>query len=155
MRTRGAKIGAQISDDEAETKWAECPQCEHQGWMGTAYCPQFKDQGMNHSLPGPRNRWKETGGSWTSRLARGLRQLTRSKKTGNKLPPVGQRCLVLRGEEGHDLGQPAIITMQTRARVWVAYLDSKGRKVSKVKVPSSLMLLEDGLDIVRDEDGFV
>jgi hypothetical protein len=110
---------------------------------------------MFHSLPGPRNRMKEIGGSWTSWLARGLWQLTQSKKAGNELPPVGQRCLVLQGIEGHDLGQPAIISMQTRARVHVAYLDSKGRQVSQVKVPSSLMLLEDGLEIVRDEDGFI
>jgi hypothetical protein len=93
MRTRGAEISTQISDDEAETEWAECPQCEHQGWMGT-YCPRSaRIREWFHSLPGPRNRVKETGGSWTSRLARGLRQLTRSKKAGNELPPVGQRCL--------------------------------------------------------------
>jgi hypothetical protein len=66
MRTLGAKIGAQVSDDEeAETEWAECLQCEHQGWMGT-YCPQCEDQGMIHSLPCPRNPVKETGDSWTS-----------------------------------------------------------------------------------------
>jgi hypothetical protein len=49
MRTRGAERGAQISDDETEAEWAECPQCEHEGWMGT-YCPQCEDQGMIHSF---------------------------------------------------------------------------------------------------------
>jgi hypothetical protein len=154
MRTRGAERGAQISDDETEAEWAECPQCEHEGWMGT-YCPQCEDQGMIHSVSGPVNRSKKTGDRWTSRLARGLRQLTRSQRAGNELPPVGQECLILRGVDGHDLGQAAIITQQTRARVRVTYVDSNGRPASKLKVPSSLMLLEDGLTVARDEHGFV
>ncbi len=69
MRTRGAERGAQISDDETEAEWAEFPQCEHEGWMGT-YCPQCEDQGMIHSVPGPVSRSKETGNRWTSQLAR-------------------------------------------------------------------------------------
>jgi hypothetical protein len=133
---------------------AECPQCEHQGWIGT-YCSRCEDQGMIRSLPGHRNHVKGTSGGWASRLAQGLRQLTWNKRAGNELPPIGQRCLVLRGVEGQDLGQLAIVTMQTRARVHVAYLDLKGQQVSKLKVPNSLMLLEDGLEIIRDEDGFV
>ena len=116
--------------------------------MGT-YCPQCEEQGMIHSLPGPQNCMTEACSSWTSWLARGLRQLSWSKKAGKELPPVGQRCLVVRGKEGHDLGQTAIVAMQTRARVGVAYLDLKGF------VPSLLMLLEDGLEVGRDEDGSV
>jgi hypothetical protein len=60
MRTRGAEIGAQISDDKTEAEWAECPQCEHQGWMGT-YCLQCEDQGMIHFVAVSTNHRKETG----------------------------------------------------------------------------------------------
>ena len=154
MRTRGADIGAQVSDDETEAEWAECSQCEHQGWMGT-YCPQWEDQGMIHSLPCPTNHKKETGNRWPVRLARALRQLTQSRKAGSQLPPIGQGCLILRGVEGHDLGQAAVIVSQTTAGVRVAFVDSNGRQVSKLKVPSSLMPMEDGLEVVQDIDGYV
>jgi hypothetical protein len=117
MRTWSAEIGAHISDDETEAEWAECPQCEHQGWMGT-YCPQWEDQGMTHSVAGPTNHRKENGNRWPVRLASALRQLTRSRKAaGSQLPPIGQGCLILRGVEGHDLGQAAVIVSQTKVRV--------------------------------------
>ena len=154
MRTRGAERGAQVSEDETEAEWAECSQCAHQGWMGT-YCPQCEDQRMTHSIPGPRKRIRGANGKWKERLARGLQRLTRSRKAGNELPSVGQGCLVLRGVEGHDLGQPAIVTMQTKARVRILYIGADGRPASKLKQPSSLILVEDGLEMVQDEHGFV
>jgi hypothetical protein len=56
MRTQGAKISAQVSNEEMEAKWAKCPQCQHEGWMGT-YCLPCKDQGM---IQGPVNHSKDT-----------------------------------------------------------------------------------------------
>jgi hypothetical protein len=150
----GGEIGTQISDDETEADLAECLQCKHQGWIGT-YCPQCKkDQGMIHSVAGPTNQRKETGNRWTLRLARALRQLTRSRKAGSQLPPIGQGCLNLRGIEGHDLGQAAVIITRTKAGVRVFFVDSNGRQVSDLKVPSSLMLMEDGLEVVQDMEGY-
>jgi hypothetical protein len=154
MRTRGAAISVQVSEDETETEWAECSQCDHRGWMGT-YCPQCEDQGMIHSLPIRENCSKKTRNSWASRLSRGLQRLTRIQKAGNELPSVGQECLIMRGVDGQDLGQSAIVTLQTKARVRVTYVDANGRSTSKLKAPSSLILLENGLAVVRDEQGFV
>jgi hypothetical protein len=84
-----------------------------------------------------------------------LQQLSRVDKAGSELPQIGQPCLILRGVEGKDLGQQAIITTQTKARVEVSFRAQSGRQVTKLKHPSSLILLEDGLEVVQDERGFV
>jgi hypothetical protein len=76
-------------------------------------------------------------------------------KAGSELPQIGQPCLILRGVEGKDLGQQAIITTQTKARVEVSFRAQSGRQMTKLKHPSSLILLEDGLEVVQDERGFV
>jgi hypothetical protein len=57
--------------------------------------------------------------------------------------------------DGHDLGQAMIVMLQTKAQVRVTYLDMTGQWALKLKVPSSLMLLEEGLAIVPDEQGFL
>jgi hypothetical protein len=68
---------------------------------------------------------------------------------------VGQVCLILHGVEGRDLGQQAVVTARTKARVRVAYRERNGRQGEKLKHPNSLVLLEDGLEMSQDERGFV
>jgi hypothetical protein len=79
----------------------------------------------------------------------------RVNKVGNSLPERGQCCLVLRGEEKKDLGQEAVVTKQTAARVQISYRDVNGRQATQVKHPASLVLLEEGLQMVQDANGFV
>jgi hypothetical protein len=76
-------------------------------------------------------------------------------KAGNNLPERGQQCLVLRGEEKKDLGQEAVVTKLTAARVHIAYRDANGQQATRVKHPASLVLLDDGLHVVQDPMGFV
>jgi hypothetical protein len=64
-------------------------------------------------------------------------------------------CSILHGVEGQDLGQQAVVTSQTNARVRVAYRERNGRQGEKLKHPNSLVLLEDGLAISQDKQGFV
>jgi hypothetical protein len=155
MTTPVRTVPSYISDDESDANVAACPQCEQHGWIGT-YCSRCEDQGMTHSVPiavrladgGQRDSWK-------MRLAGRLRRLTRVGRAGSELPPVGQACLILHGVEGRDLGQQAVVTAQTKARVRVAYQERNGRRGEKLKHPNSLVLLEDGLEIAQDEQGFV
>jgi hypothetical protein len=137
MTTPVRTVPSYISDDESDANVAACPQCEQHGWIGT-YCSRCEDQGMTHSVPiavrladgGQRDSWKV-------RLAGRLRRLTRVGRAGSELPPVGQACLILHGVEG------------------VAYQERNGRRGEKLKHPNSLVLLEDGLEIAQDEQGFV
>jgi hypothetical protein len=147
-----------ISDDESDANYAACPQCEQHGWIGT-YCSRCEDQGMTYSVPiavrrAGKQRY-EPRASWGARMVARLRNLTRVGKAGSELPQVGQVCLVLHGIEGRDLGQQAVVTSHTRARVRIAYRDQDGRQVEKLKHPNALVLLEDGLGMAQDERGFV
>ena len=147
-----------ISDDESYANYAACPQCEQHGWIGT-YCSRCEDQGMTYSVPiavirAGKQRY-EPRASWGARMVSRLRNLTRVGKAGSELPQVGQVCLVLHGIEGRDLGQQAVVTSHTRARVQIAYRDQDGRQVEKLKHPNLLVLLEDGLGMAQDEQGFV
>jgi hypothetical protein len=120
----GAEIGAHISDDETEAEWTECPQCVQASRLDRDLLSAVQGSGNDlFRVAGPTNHRNETGNRWTVRLARALRQLTQSRKAGSQLPLIGQGCLILRGLEGHDLGQAAVIILQTKARVRVAFVD--------------------------------
>jgi hypothetical protein len=110
---------------------------------------------MTYSIPLVRGREEETTGNWRARLTARVRRMVRIGKAGNELPRKGQVCLVLRGVEGRDLGQQAVVTEQTKSRVRIAYREQDGRHGSKLKNPGSLVLLENGLEMSRDEHGFV
>jgi hypothetical protein len=154
MTTPVSTTTSYISDDDSDANIAACPQCDQHGWVGT-YCLRCEDQGMTHSVPIGRQPKNERQRGWRTRMTTRLRRLARVGKAGSELPQIGQPCLILRGVEGKDLGQQAIITTQTKARVEVSFRAQSGRQMTKLKHPSSLILLEDGLEVVQDERGFV
>ncbi len=154
MTTPASLTTTYISDDDSDANIAACPQCERHGWIGT-YCSRCEDQGMTYTVPIPTRRPSEQRLSWRSRLAQNVLRLARVGRAGSELPPVGQVCLILHGVEGRDLGQQAVVTAQTKARVRVAYRKRNGRQGEKLKHPNSLVLLEDGLEMSQDERGFV
>ncbi len=131
---------SQIAGDEGEAADAAWPEWEQSGWIGT-YCSRCEDQGMTYSVPiavrrAGKQRY-EPRASWGARMVSRLRNLTRVGKAGSELPQVGQVCLVLHGIEGRDLGQQAVVTSHTRARVRIAYQDQDGRQLEKLKHPNS------------------
>jgi hypothetical protein len=157
--------GAPISDDDDDDgEWdnvGECSHCQHQGITGTL-CTLCEDYGFIHESVGVRRRWQEqrqrtrlVARTWQQRVAAGVLRLMRVGKAGNNLPERGQHCLVLRGEERKDLGQEAVVTKLTAARVHIAYHDANGQQATRVKHPASLVLLDDGLHVVQDPMGFV
>ncbi len=81
--------------------------------------------------------------------------LVRIGKAGDELPEVGQVCLVLRGDERKDVGQECVVTKQSAARVHVSFRDANGRQATRLKHPTPLVLLEDGLHLVQDARGCV
>jgi hypothetical protein len=153
-----------VSDDEDDGEWddvGECSNCQHQGITGTR-CPVCEDTGFIHESVGVRQVWQArlrqeqgTTRTWRERMTRGIQRLVRVGRAGNALPEVGQSCLVLRGDEKKDLGQEAVVTKKSAARVHISYRDSNGRQATRLKHPGSLVLLEDGLHVTQDADGCV
>ena len=143
-----------VSDDENDAERAGCPQCEQLGWVG-AYCTRCEDQGMTYSVPIQRGAVEEPNRGWRARMTMRFRRLTRIERADNEMPELGQVCLILIGVEGRDLGQQAVVTARTKVRVHVAYREQNGRRGTKLKHPSSLILLENGLEMTQDEQGFV
>jgi hypothetical protein len=92
---------------------------------------------------------------WGTQLPANILQLTRVKKAGNKMPGVGQGCLIIKGAERQDVGQDAVVTKQTKAMVCVTYLDKNGQQACKMKHPGLLILLGDGVHVMQDDDGLV
>ena len=154
MTTPVALTTSYISDHESDADVAACPQCEHHGWIGT-YCSHCEDQGMTYSVPISTRRTTGRHRSWRARFAKNVLRLARVGRAGSELPHIGQVCLILHGVEGRDQGQQAVVTAQTKARVWVAYRERNGRQGEKLKHPNSLVLLEEGLGISQDKRGFV
>jgi L-fucose isomerase-like protein len=67
---------------------------------------------------------------------------------------IGDHCVILVGKTGQDIGQQGLITEIKPVMVEVEYRDGRSRKmVVKNKRPSSLLMLEEGLEIVRDKKG--
>jgi hypothetical protein len=83
-----------------------------------------------------------------------LAQFVRLRPNGNVRPKIGQTCLIMRGKAGVDEGQVGIISDTTAAMVWVTFLsDQRGKQSSKLKRPSSLMMLDPSLMVVQERDG--
>jgi hypothetical protein len=153
-----------VSDDEESgerEEWGECSNCLHRGLVGTQ-CPMCEETGFIHESRVERQRWQDrldqeqlASGTWRQRVNWRIRQLVRVGRAGSQLPLVGQGCLVLRGDEQKDLGQEAVITKRTAARIQISYRDSTGRQATRLKHPSSLILLEDGLHVSQDANGSV
>ena len=107
----------------------------------------------NHRQRPPR---LTTGNLLTRHLRETYSQLTQVGQHGNVLPALGQQCLIIKGKVGVDEGQMGIIVDQTAAMVEVSFIkDNTGQRVSKLKRPSSLILLETGLTVVQEKNGTV
>ena len=82
------------------------------------------------------------------------RRLFQARPRGNKQPKLGQMCLVMKGEAGGDEGQMALVSERTPAMVRVTYVCNKhGLTKTKLKRPSSLVMLDPGVTLVQDNDG--
>jgi hypothetical protein len=81
--------------------------------------------------------------------------LTRVLEAGDALPELGQGCLIFRGDRHRDLGQEGIVVEHTANRVDVVYRGAHGYLENRMKQPSSLVLLEDGLHLEQDDIGFL
>ena len=161
-------VSVPISDEEEDERdkvleldEAEWTSCEHRGMIGIP-CPICDDAGFLPKSTGERQnrqgrsrRDAPTPRSWRRQVERGWRRLRQVGRAGNTLPNVGQVCLVIRGEETKYMGQEAIVTQQTAARVQITYLDKDGQQATRVKHPGSLMLLEEGLHVSQDAQGSV
>jgi hypothetical protein len=152
--------GVPVSDDE-DGEWddiGECSSCNHRGITGTR-CPVCEDTGFIHESIGVRQVWqarvRASARNMRNRVTANILRISRVGKAGNELPSVGQVCLVLKGDEQRDVGQECVVTKQSAARVHVAFRDKNGRQATKIKHPASLILLEEGLHVVQDADGFV
>lgn len=83
-----------------------------------------------------------------------LARFIRFRPSGDIRPSIGQTCLIMRGKAGVDEGQVGIISDTTAAMVWVTFLsDQHGKQSSKLKRPSSLIMLDPSLIVVQDPDG--
>ena len=82
--------------------------------------------------------------------------LTQTGRNGNKRPPVGRFCLILRGDADKDVGRMGIVSRQTKCMVAVVWRDGRsGKTQEKLKRPKSLIQLEDGLRVEQDGDGML
>jgi hypothetical protein len=94
--------------------------------------------------------------AWQERLRKGVRHMTRMEPRGNQLPDIGAHCVIVVGNAKQEVGQLAQITEQKAQMVQVQYRGARNRRLeSKLKRPSSLIMLEKGLTMRQDEYGTV
>ena len=89
---------------------------------------------------------------WREKLA----LLTRVGPRGNSRPQLGQMCLTMVGKVNDDLGQIGVVTSVTPCMVSITSLRKDGiTTATRLKRPSSLILLEAGLTVVQEKDGSI
>jgi hypothetical protein len=82
------------------------------------------------------------------------KRLFHARPRGNNRPKRGQMCLVMKGETGNDEGQMAIVSERTTSMVWITYVCNQlGVTKTKLKRPSSLIMLDPSVTLVQDKDG--
>ena len=95
-----------------------------------------------------------TGQLLIRHLRNTLAQFVRLHPSGNVRPKIGQTCLIMRGKAGVDEGQVGIVSDTTASMVWVTFLsDHQGKQSSKLKRPSSLIMLDSRSIVSQDRDG--
>ena len=121
--------------------------------------PWVSDTEEDNPLPSPRSRKPlipRTGNLLIRETRRLWSQISRLRPTGNTVPAIGQACLIIKGKAGVDQGQVGIISDTTASMVWVTYLqDHHGQQVSKLKRPSSLIMLDPGVSVAQDAQGTI
>jgi hypothetical protein len=89
-----------------------------------------------------------------ARIKRVAARLFYALPRGNNRPKVGQMCLVMTGETGNDEGQMAVVSDRTTSMVRITYMcNPHGLIKSKLKRPSSLVMLDPAVTLVQDDDG--
>jgi hypothetical protein len=68
--------------------------------------------------------------------------------------PLGVCVVVLKGEVRNDIGQMAIVSRIAGSQVEISYRGPAGQLLTRRKSPSSLIRLEEGLELVINEDGW-
>jgi hypothetical protein len=82
--------------------------------------------------------------------------ITCLRPSGCTVPSIGQACLIVKGKTGVDEGQVGVVSDTAAAMVWVTYRhDHHGRRVSKLKRPSSLIMLDPGVVVSQDDNGTI
>jgi hypothetical protein len=82
------------------------------------------------------------------------KRLFRARSRGNVRPKLGQMCLVMIGESGCDEGQMGIVSERTPCMVRVTYICNQlGKEKTKLKRPSSLIMLDPNVTLVQEDDG--
>jgi hypothetical protein len=111
-----------------------------------------EDDGEEEDLPLKQNKRGYRSRNWLKWVA----WLTWTGRNGTKRPPVGQICLVLKGEMDKDLGWMGVVSHQTKSMVSIIWKDEDtGQTQEKLKQPESLVQLEDGLRVEQDTDGML
>ena len=125
------------------------PRPENERW-GTDY----------HSTHGAQVPLEAISTKWSKRTIFGVqikqmaRRLFQALPRGNERPKLGQMCLVMKGEAGCDEGQMAIVSERTPAMVRITYMgDQSGLTKTKLKRPSSLIMLDPRVTMMQDSDG--
>jgi hypothetical protein len=89
-----------------------------------------------------------------ARIKRVAARLFHALPRGNSRPKLGQMCLVMTGETGNDEGQMAVVSDRTTSMVRITYMcNSHGLIKSKLKRPSSLIMLDPAVTLVQDNVG--
>jgi hypothetical protein len=119
------------------------PQTESTAWYGDERVP----------LEAKSSEWAKRT-VFGTQIKEKARRLFQARPRGNKQPKLGQMCLVMKGEAGGDEGQMALVSERTPAMVRVTYVCNKhGLTKTKLKHPSSLVMLDPGVTLVQDNDG--
>jgi hypothetical protein len=89
-----------------------------------------------------------------AQIKEGAKRLFYALPRGNNCPKRGQMCLVMKGETGNDEGQMAIVSECTTSMVRITYVCNQlGLTKTKLKRPSSLIMLDPTVTLVQDKDG--
>ena len=67
--------------------------------------------------------------------------------------PLGTRVLVLKGEARNDAGQMAIVSGVAGSQVEISYRGPTGRIKTRRKQRGSLILMEEGTELIVDDEG--
>jgi hypothetical protein len=87
---------------------------------------------------------------------RGRIQLLPGRRSTNQEPdmPLGVHVVVLKGDARKDLGQMAVVSGYAGSQVEISYRGPSGLIATRRKQRSSLIKLEDGLELGIGEDGY-
>jgi hypothetical protein len=91
-----------------------------------------------------------------SRMHRQIQRLPWMRPRGNVLPLVGQQCVIVNGDRGRDIGQMGVVTEVKAVMMEITFRHGRdGRMQKGLKRPGSVIMLEDGLELVQGQDGTV